>query len=66
MFFVHLVEKEILKLYNWEKGKKKLSIILLKASKSDIKSNTQYYTLDEDGLELVFATKGILVSFNYP
>ena len=43
--------------YNWESGQEEtIYYSILKASKSDIKSNTQYYTLDENGLELVFAT----------
>ena len=50
--------------YNWEKRQEEtVYYSLLKASKSDIKSNTQYYTLDEDGLELVFATKEYFSEF---
>lgn len=44
--------------YNWETGQDEtIYYSILKASKSDLKTNTQYYTLDEDGLELVFATR---------
>lgn len=44
--------------YNWETRKFEfVEYSYLKASKSDIESNTQYYTLDEHGLELIFATK---------
>ena len=44
--------------YNWESGQEEtIYYSLLKASKSDLESNTQYYSLDEDGLELVFATR---------
>lgn len=44
--------------YNWETRKnERIKYSYLKASKSDLKSNTQYYTLDEHGLELIFATK---------
>lgn len=44
--------------YNWEtRQMETIKYSYLKASKSDLKSNTQYYTLDEHGLELIFATK---------
>jgi hypothetical protein len=36
---------------------------ILKANNFDFKTNTQYYTLDEDGLELVFATKEFYSEF---
>lgn len=50
--------------YNWETRRKdQIEYSYLKASKSDIKSNTQYYTLDEHGLELVFATKEYFSEF---
>ena len=50
--------------YNWESGQEEtIYYSILKANKSDIKSNTQYYTLDEDGLELVFATKEYFSEF---
>lgn len=44
--------------YDWEKklpGSAQYSY--LKASKADIDENEQYYVLDEQGLELIFATK---------
>lgn len=44
--------------YNWDTRQiDKIEYAYLKASKSDIQTNTQYYTLAEHGLELVFATK---------
>lgn len=50
--------------YNWETGKDEtIYYSILKASKSDLKFNTQYYTLDEDGLELVFATREYFSEF---
>ncbi|TCK93161.1 hypothetical protein EDC19_1348 [Natranaerovirga hydrolytica] len=50
--------------YNWETRQKEvIEYSYLKASKSDLKSNTQYYTLDEHGLELVFATKEYFSEF---
>ena len=36
---------------------------ILKANNFDVETNTQYYTLDEDGLELVFATKEFYSEF---
>lgn len=51
--------------YNWETQEEdEVSYSILKASKSDLKSNIQYYTLDEQGLELVFATKEYFSEFN--
>lgn len=50
--------------YNWETRQESVvEYSILKASKSDIKNNTQYYTLDEDGLELIFATKEYFSEF---
>lgn len=50
--------------YNWETGREEtIYYSILKASKSDTKTNTQYYTLDEQGLELVFATKEYFSEF---
>ena len=44
--------------YNWESRQMEtIEYTYLSASKSDMQSNTQYYTLAEHGLELVFATK---------
>ncbi|MTI67186.1 MAG: replicative DNA helicase [Firmicutes bacterium] len=52
------------KFYNWETRKEEIiQYSILKASKSDTKSNTQYYTLDEKGLELIFATKEYFSEF---
>lgn len=50
--------------FNWEtKEEETIYYTILKAAKSDIKSNTQYYTLDEQGLELIFATKEYFSEF---
>lgn len=50
--------------FNWET--KQLDTVyfsILKAHSFDVKTNSQYYTLDEDGLELVFATKEFYSEF---
>ncbi len=39
------------------RNKKSVQYSILKAEKADLETNTQYYTLDEQGLELIFATK---------
>lgn len=50
--------------YNWELGEQEvIHTSILKASAYDSETNTQYYALDEDGLELVFATKEFYVEF---
>lgn len=50
--------------HNWETSKEEeLEYSLLKANSFDSKTNTQFYTLDEDGLELVFATKEFYSEF---
>ncbi|MFD2216846.1 replicative DNA helicase [Metabacillus endolithicus] len=50
--------------YDWETYEnKELEYSLLKAKDFYSKTNTQYYTLDEDGLELVFATKEFYSEF---
>lgn len=44
--------------YNWETRKEEsVQYSILKADKADLETNTQYYTLDDQGLELIFATK---------
>lgn len=44
--------------YNYETRKEDIvQYSILKADKADLETNTQYYTLDEQGLELIFATK---------
>jgi len=44
--------------YDWEeRAEKTMEYSILKANDFNVSTNTQYYTLDEDGLELVFATK---------
>lgn len=46
------------KFYNWETGKEEtVQYSIIKAERANFEKNTQYYTLDEQGLELVFATK---------
>lgn len=50
--------------YNWESWQEEyLEYSLLKANAFDSQTNTQFYTLDEDGLELVFATKEFYSEF---
>lgn len=50
--------------YNWElHSDEEIDYSILKANNFDMKTNTQYYTLDEDGLELVFATKEFYSEF---
>lgn len=50
--------------FNWEtKQEETIYYTILKAAKSDLKSNIQYYTLDEQGLELIFATKEYFSEF---
>jgi hypothetical protein len=50
--------------YNWEFFvDEQIEYSILKANDFDMKTNTQYYTLDEDGLELVFATKEFYSEF---
>ena len=44
--------------YDWNARQQSMAeFSYLKADKADVSSNTQYYVLDEQGLELVFATK---------
>ncbi|MFT8310600.1 MAG: replicative DNA helicase [Sporolactobacillus sp.] len=50
--------------FNWETNQEdSIDYSILKANSFDLKTNTQYYTLDEDGLELVFATKEFYSEF---
>lgn len=50
--------------FNWEINQAEvIEYSILKANNFDVKTNTQYYTLDEDGLELVFATKEFYSEF---
>ena len=50
--------------YNWETGKEEIiQYSILKADEFDSKSNLQYYKLDEQGLELIFATKEFFSEF---
>lgn len=44
--------------YNWETGQDEtITYSILKDNNFDASSGRQFYTLDEDGLELIFATK---------
>lgn len=50
--------------YNWETQQEEtVYYSILKAARSDLKSNTQYYTLDEQGLELIFSSKEYFSEF---
>lgn len=50
--------------FNWESRERQtVYTSILRANAFDAKTNTQYYALDEDGLELVFATKEFYSEF---
>ncbi len=50
--------------YNWETGQEEtVYYSILKAARSDLKSNTQYYALDEQGLELIFSSREYFSEF---
>lgn len=50
--------------FNWElQDSQTVYTSILRANAFDSKTNTQYYALDEDGLELVFATKEFYSEF---
>lgn len=50
--------------FNWETNREEIiEYSILKAADFDAKSNLQYYELDEDGLELIFATKEFFSEF---
>src|SRR5690625_7948451 len=51
-------KKRSLTFFNWEiNDEETIEYSILKDNGFDAKTQTQYYTLDEDGLELLFATK---------
>ncbi|MGQ7279629.1 replicative DNA helicase [Brevibacillus thermoruber] len=51
--------------YNWETRQMDfVEFSILKAERGDLASNKQYYSLDEHGLELVFATKEFFREFH--
>lgn len=51
-------------IYNWGlKQQDNIEFSYIKASEYDVSENRQYYTLDDDGLELVFATKEYFQEF---
>lgn len=50
--------------YNWETGQEEtVYYSILKAARADLKSNIQYYALDEQGLELIFSSKEYFSEF---
>ncbi|OLO39217.1 replicative DNA helicase [Alkalihalophilus pseudofirmus] len=50
--------------FNWEHHHQdQIEYSILKANHFEVKTNTQFYTLDEDGLELIFATKEFYSEF---
>ena len=50
--------------YNWDKQQHEvIDYSILKANNFDHATNVQFYTLDEDGLELIFATKEFYSEF---
>jgi ACT domain-containing protein len=57
-------KKREFRFFNWETRQEEIvSYSILKAHNFDVQTNTQFYTLDEDGLELVFATKEFYSEF---
>lgn len=57
-------KKRIVSFYNWETGElDEIIFSYIKAIHFDSKTNRQYYALDDDGLELVFATKEYFQEF---
>lgn len=57
-------KKRIVTFYNWETGEEdEIIFSYIKATDFDAKTNRQFYTLDDDGLELVFATKEYFQEF---
>src|SRR5690625_898965 len=56
--------KRNFKFFNWETNEEEIiEYTILKDNDFDVKTNTQYYTLDEDGLELLFATEEFYSEF---
>lgn len=50
--------------YNWETRREEtVYYSIIKADRFDVQTNTQYYSLDEQGLELVFATREYFSEF---
>lgn len=50
--------------FNWEtKQQETINFSILKDNSFDVRTNSQYYTLDEHGLELIFATKEFYSEF---
>lgn len=50
--------------YDWEKGQEEnVYYSILKAAKSDLTTNTQYYALDESGLEIIFSSREYFSEF---
>lgn len=57
-------KKRIVHFYNWETDKDdEIVFSYIKATDFDAKTNRQFYALDDDGLELVFATKEYFQEF---
>ncbi|MBD2848068.1 replicative DNA helicase [Paenibacillus sp. IB182496] len=56
--------KRAFSFFDWESGEAQVThTSILRANAFDAKTNTQFYALDEDGLELVFATKEFYSEF---
>ena len=50
--------------YNWEtKNEETVYYSILKAARSDLDANAQYYTLDEGGLEIIFSSREYFSEF---
>lgn len=57
-------EREVFQYYNWEKHQHEtVSYQYLKAGSYDLETQEQFYSLDDHGLELVFATKEFYSEF---
>src|SRR5690625_4758509 len=57
-------KKRSFSFFNWEtKQEETIEYSIIKDNDFDPKTQTQYYTLDEDGLELLFATKEFYSEF---
>lgn len=57
-------KRNVKEFYNWETREyETVHFSILKADRADVSTNTQYYKLDEQGLELVFATKEYFTEF---
>lgn len=60
-------KRQVESFYNWETGAEEtFQFSILKTDSFDQENNRQYFTLDEAGLELIFATKEYSMNFAFP